>query len=155
MINPTDGKVIPNATVMINGDRIERVSMGKQDAASLDKQVDCFDKFILSGYIDTHVHFFQSGDIYTCPDAVESGLTPMQILVATTTNAAKAFGGTTGPKIGAIEPGNFADLVILNSNPLDDIAHASDIDAVMKNGILYPADSILANTPAKEDHETN
>ena len=36
-----------------------------------------------------------------------------------------------------------ADLVILNSNPLDDIAHASDIDMVIKNGVVYPADSIL------------
>jgi hypothetical protein len=26
---------------------------------------------------------------------------------------------------------------------LDDIVHASDIDTVMKNGIAYPADSIL------------
>jgi len=34
-------------------------------------------------------------------------------------------------------------LVILNSNPLDDIAHASDIDTVIKNGVIYPADSIL------------
>ncbi len=32
---------------------------------------------------------------------------------------------------------------ILNSNPLDDIAHASDIDTVIKNGVVYPADSIL------------
>jgi hypothetical protein len=33
--------------------------------------------------------------------------------------------------------------VILNSNPLDDIANASDIDTVIKNGVAYPADSIL------------
>jgi imidazolonepropionase-like amidohydrolase len=74
----------------------------------------------------------------------EAGLTPMQILQCATTNAARTFGGETGPRIGAIAPGNFADLVILKSNPLDDIAHASDIDSVMKNGVLYPAD-----TPAR------
>jgi hypothetical protein len=33
--------------------------------------------------------------------------------------------------------------VILNSNPIDDIANASEIDTVMKNGVAYPADSIL------------
>ena len=70
----------------------------------------------------------------------EAGLTPMQILQSTTANAAKTFGGETGGKIGAIEPGKFADLVILKSNPLDDIAHTSDIETVMKNGILYPAE---------------
>jgi len=73
----------------------------------------------------------------------DAGLTPMQILQCATGNAAKLFGGDTGAHIGQIAPGFFADLVILNSNPLDDIAHASDIDRVIKNGVIYPADSIL------------
>jgi imidazolonepropionase-like amidohydrolase len=73
----------------------------------------------------------------------EAGLAPMQILQCATANAAKLFGGETGAHVGKIENGCFADLVVLNSNPLDDIAHASDIDTVIKNGIIYPADSIL------------
>ena len=73
----------------------------------------------------------------------EAGLTPMQILQCATGNGAKPFGGEIGARIGKIENGCLADLVILNSNPLDDIAHASDIDAVIKNGVVYPADSIL------------
>ena len=71
MINPADGKVLPNATVVINGDKIERVAMGKQDAATLGKQIDCVGKFILPGYIDTHVHFFQSADLFTRPDGAD------------------------------------------------------------------------------------
>jgi imidazolonepropionase-like amidohydrolase len=71
VINPADGKVMPNATIVINGDKIERVSMGKQDAASLGKQIDCVGKFILPGYIDTHVHFFQSADLFTRPDGAD------------------------------------------------------------------------------------
>jgi hypothetical protein len=31
-------------------------------------------------------------------------------------------------------------LVILNSNPLGDISHGSDIESVKKNGVLYPAE---------------
>lgn len=73
----------------------------------------------------------------------EAGLTPMQILQGTTANAAKTFGGDIGAKIGSLKTGNFADLVILKSNPLDDIKHASDIESVMKNGVLYPADTIV------------
>src|SRR6185436_9676402 len=68
VIDPADGKVLPNATVVIDGDKIERVAMGKQDAASLGKQIECVGKFILPGYIDTHIHFFQSGDLFTRPD---------------------------------------------------------------------------------------
>jgi len=73
----------------------------------------------------------------------QAGLTPMQILQCATANAARLFGGDTGAHIGTVENGNFADLVILNSNPLDDIAHTSDIDSIIKNGVIYPADSIL------------
>src|SRR6266513_2244862 len=71
VINPADGKVLPNATVVIDGDKIERVAIGKQDAASLGKQIDCSGKFILPGYIDTHIHFFQSGDLFTRPDGAD------------------------------------------------------------------------------------
>jgi len=72
-------------------------------------------------------------------------LTPMQILQCTTANAAHLFGGETGAHIGKIERDYFADLVILKSNPAEDIAHASDIDSVMKNGVLYPAAELLPN----------
>jgi len=71
VINPADGKVLPNATVVINADKIERVSMGKQDVAILGRQVSCVGKFILPGYIDTHVHFFQSADLFTRPDGAD------------------------------------------------------------------------------------
>jgi len=71
VINPADGKVLPNATVVINGDKIDRVSMGKQDSGTLGKQIDCAGKFILPGYIDTHIHFFQSADLFTRPDGAD------------------------------------------------------------------------------------
>lgn len=71
VINPADGKVLPNATVDIDGDKIERVAIGKQDAVSLGKQIECVGKFILPGYIDTHIHFFQSGDLFTRPDGTD------------------------------------------------------------------------------------
>jgi imidazolonepropionase-like amidohydrolase len=73
----------------------------------------------------------------------EAGLTPMQILQSATANAAKLFGGDTGARIGKIDTGNFADLIILRANPLDDISRASEIDTVIKNGVVYSADSIL------------
>ncbi len=71
VINAAAGKVLPNATVVIDGDKIDRVAMGKQDAATLGKQIDCAGKFILPGYIDTHIHFFQSGDLFTRPDGAD------------------------------------------------------------------------------------
>jgi imidazolonepropionase-like amidohydrolase len=77
----------------------------------------------------------------------EAGLTPMQILQCATTNAAKLFGGETGAHIGKIDNGNFADLIILKSNPIDDIANASDIDSVIKNGMHYRAAELVRSLP--------
>ena len=47
--------------------------------------------------------------------------------------------GTLIHDCGKIDSGYFADLLVLNSNPLDNIAHASEIDTVIKNGVVYPA----------------
>src|SRR5215211_4671331 len=72
VINPGDGQVTPDALVLIDGKTIEFV--GKRDAKQPPagaKIIDCAGKFILPGYIDTHVHFFQSGDLYTRPDVVD------------------------------------------------------------------------------------
>lgn len=71
----------------------------------------------------------------------EAGLTSMQILQSATSNAAKVFSESS--EVGAIAPGKLADLVILNSNPLDDIAYASDIQSVIKNGVIYSAAKLL------------
>src|SRR5438552_965409 len=72
----------------------------------------------------------------------EAGLTNMQILQCATANAAKLFGGETGAHTGNLGCDNFADLVVLKSNPLDDIKNTSDIDCVMKNGVLYPTNEL-------------
>jgi imidazolonepropionase-like amidohydrolase len=77
----------------------------------------------------------------------EAGLTPMQVLQCATANAAKLFGGDTGAHIGKIDNGYFADLVIVKSNPLDDIARASDIDSVMKNGMHYRTAELVRSLP--------
>ncbi len=41
--------------------------------------------------------------------------------------------------VGSLAVGKLADLMILNSNPLDDIRNTEDIEMVMKGGVLYDA----------------
>ena len=58
---------------------------------------------------------------------VEAGLTPMQALVAATGNAARVMGLR---ELGTLEPGNHADFVVLDADPLADIRNTRRIDSV-------------------------
>jgi imidazolonepropionase-like amidohydrolase len=51
---------------------------------------------------------------------VEAGLSPMQSIVASTSNAAHTLG--LEHEIGTVEVGKCADLLLLDGNPLDDIS---------------------------------
>ena len=58
---------------------------------------------------------------------VQAGLTPMQVLTACTRNTAE-FLQASG--LGTIEPGKWADFIVLDKNPLDDIKNTRTIHAV-------------------------
>jgi imidazolonepropionase-like amidohydrolase len=59
---------------------------------------------------------------------VESGMTPMQVIVSAT-GAAAACHGRSG-QFGTIQPGASADFLVLAANPLDDIRNTRQIKAV-------------------------
>jgi imidazolonepropionase-like amidohydrolase len=63
---------------------------------------------------------------------VEAGLTPMQVLVAASGDAARCHG--RAGQFGTVAVGASADLLILNANPLDDIRNTRNINAVWLNG---------------------
>lgn len=62
---------------------------------------------------------------------VEAGLSPSQVLKMTGENAARAL---RSRDVGLIEPGRLADLVLLTTNPLNNIANTRSIQWVMKGG---------------------
>jgi hypothetical protein len=77
---------------------------------------------------------------------VQAGLTPMQALQAATLNPARFIGREQD--FGAIESGKIADLVLLDANPLDDIANTKKIVAVIYGGKVFDRaalDAMLAN----------
>jgi imidazolonepropionase-like amidohydrolase len=80
---------------------------------------------------------------------VESGLTPLQALQAGTLNPARFFSQLDS--LGTIEKGKFADLVLLNANPLQDIGNTTRINAIVVNGRFLDRqelDNILAEIEA-------
>jgi imidazolonepropionase-like amidohydrolase len=58
----------------------------------------------------------------------KAGLTPMQILKSATGDAARCI--NQAGKVGTIEKGAWADLLVLSRNPLDDIRNARTIESV-------------------------
>jgi imidazolonepropionase-like amidohydrolase len=66
---------------------------------------------------------------------VGAGLTPLEALRTATLNPARVL-GLAGP-LGTVEAWKLADLVLLEANPLADIANTQRIRAVVANGRLY------------------
>jgi imidazolonepropionase-like amidohydrolase len=61
----------------------------------------------------------------------KAGMTPMQVIVASTGNAAKMMQLTD---VGTLEKGKWADLVVLRANPLQNILNTRTIDTVWIGG---------------------
>jgi len=71
---------------------------------------------------------------------VESGLSPMEALQAATRNPAMYFGELNAR--GTVEQGKIADLVLLDANPLDDIANTRKIAAVIMRGRYFSREAL-------------
>jgi imidazolonepropionase-like amidohydrolase len=63
---------------------------------------------------------------------VELGMTAMQAIRSATVVAAELIGW--GDRVGAIEPGMFADLIAVEGDPLDRVDALTDVAVVIKGG---------------------
>jgi len=62
----------------------------------------------------------------------ECGLTPMEVIAAATRNNADFF--RVSGRLGTIEPGKLADLVVIDGDPLKDMQALRRVERVMLNG---------------------
>jgi imidazolonepropionase-like amidohydrolase len=61
-----------NAVVVIRNDRIDAIArQGEGGIPGGARMIDVSGKWIIPGLIDAHVHFFQSGGLYTRPDVID------------------------------------------------------------------------------------
>lgn len=63
-----------------------------------------------------------------------AGLSPMQVIVAGTRNGARAMGGAD--RFGTLKAGKSADLLVLEADPVEDVAHFRELAWVMRAGRL-------------------
>ena len=62
------------------------------------------------------------------------GATPWQTLVAATRHGAAICG--VGDRLGTVEEGKQADLIVVGANPLEDISHLRQLQMVIKDGVV-------------------
>ncbi len=71
----------------------------------------------------------------------QAGMSPMQIIIAATKNAAAVCDMEN--ELGTIEPGKIADIIVVSTNPLDNLQVLSDVQIVIHNGKIIKGDERL------------
>ncbi len=66
---------------------------------------------------------------------VELGMMPMDVITAATRNGAEALG--LADRLGTIETGKLADIIVIAGNPLEDMRTMHRVFAVIKGGVRY------------------
>ncbi|MBN1337254.1 MAG: amidohydrolase family protein [Deltaproteobacteria bacterium] len=75
----------------------------------------------------------------------DAGLTPLQVLLAATRDAARTVSQT--PDFGTLEPGRRADLLVLEADPLADVRNLRRIDTVVVGGRSFSPDALVPPGP--------
>lgn len=70
---------------------------------------------------------------------VEFGMKPLDTIQAATINAADLIGWKD--KVGALEPGHFADMIAVQGNPLENVKILESVSFVMKGGAIVRNDA--------------
>ena len=68
-----------------------------------------------------------------CRCMVECGMSPMDVIVSITRSAADLLG--IEDKVGTLQPGRNADVVVVGGNPLEDIGQLANVKMVFKSGV--------------------
>ena len=77
----------------------------------------------------------------------DAGIPNADVLRIGTINGARAMG--LGDRLGTIETGKLADLFIIAGNPLEDITVTRNIQHVVRNGLVYDPNELLATVVGK------
>jgi imidazolonepropionase-like amidohydrolase len=67
----------------------------------------------------------------------QAGFTPREAIQAATIVPARVM--KLDKEAGTVEAGKRADLIVLNSNPLEDIHNIRTVEYVIANGVMYEA----------------
>ena len=88
--------------------------------------------------------------VYAEMEAMQAaGMTPMQVLVASTRGGASAMG--VEKETGTVEKGKSADIVLLAGDPTADVANFRKVRYVVRGGVVRSIDELKATVAAGKD----
>jgi imidazolonepropionase-like amidohydrolase len=129
--------------------RREVEPLAERDAAALEQaedtikgRLECVNRLLALGMGDRIVAGTDAGCFdysfghmdYNLQLLVQSGMSPMQAIMAATRFSAKACG--VDALVGTLEPGKYADILLLDGDPTQVIGAISNVRAVFKAGAL-------------------
>lgn len=86
-------------------------------------------------------HFPYDAFVHELEHLIAAGLSPLDVLIAATSGNAEILG--IADTVGSLSVGQVADVVILDNNPLDAIAHARQVRLIIQGGIAINPASLL------------
>jgi len=154
--NDTYLKLMPSGIVKTYEGRIRSSLNSSEEARQNRKELNTFFKSLAKSLSDANVKLLAGSDSgasnsYTYPGIslhqelkamVDAGISNLKTLQNSTYNGAQFL--KKDSDYGTIEVGKISDLVILNSNPLEDISSTRDIDFVIKGNEVFNPE-IIAN----------
>ncbi|HVN77165.1 MAG TPA: amidohydrolase family protein [Thermoanaerobaculaceae bacterium] len=82
--------------------------------------------------------------VYAEMEAMQAdGMTPMQVVVASTQTAALAL-GAAGKDLGTVQPGKVADLLVVGADPTADVAAMRKVRLVVRAGVEHRVSELAA-----------
>jgi len=135
--------VLDDWTVVVTGDRIRE--LGPATAVKVPEGAVVIDgrgKYLMPGLADMHTHTWAEDDFTLLRNFVDAGLPPYEAIRAGTSEAAEFLGASQ--EFGTVAEGRRADLILVEGNPLEDVANAGRRAGVMVRGKWYSTADLTA-----------
>ena len=138
-----DPKLVSEETLQRRRDRVaQRNEIGDANLKTLSEA----GVPIAMGTDAGNVLTFHGPSVYAEMEAMQAaGMSPADVLVAATSAAAQAM---LRDDIGTVSAGRIADILVLGSNPLDDISNFRSVEMVMRGGELRSVAELAAAASA-------